>query len=91
MLGAYKEVYKILKDSSDKIKYIISQLAFMVYYELEWSDYEDSLIELYGENDLRKAANIFNLKSFFIDMDFSSEYINILNLYDSLDKKKRIV
>ncbi len=91
MLGAYKEVYEILKDSSDKIKYIISQLAFMVYEELEWSDYEDSLIELYGENDLRKAANIFNLKSFFIDMDFSSEYINILNLYDSLDKKKRIV
>jgi len=57
--------------------------------DLDFEDYYDSLCDVFTQEKLEEAMSIFNLDTYFIDISFHDDYLNIQNLYDRLTEKKQ--
>jgi len=91
MLGDLESAVGYFEASSKKLSYILAQFCHIQIEELEFEDYYESLCDLFTLESLEEAMSIFNNDSYFIDISFDSDYLNIQNLYDRLGVKKQSI
>jgi len=89
MLGDLESAVGYFELSSKKISYILAQLCHIEINELNFEDYYESLCDVFTQEKLEVAMNIFNIDNYFIDISFHNDYVNIQNLYDRLGVKKQ--
>ena len=88
MLGDLESAVEYFELSSKKIAYILAQFCHIQINDLDFEDYYDSLCDIFTKEKLEEAMSIFNTDSYFIDISFHTDYLNIQNLYDRLALKK---
>ena len=88
MEGDLESAVEYFESSSKKNAYILAQLCHMQIQELNFEDYYDSLCDVFTQEKLEEAMQIFNLDSYFIDVSYHDDYLNIQDLYDRLAVKK---
>ena len=88
ILGNFQEAIGLLEISNHPMGYILAQLCRIYEDELEWSEYEDALYNIFSKEKVDKAVTIFNGETNFIDINLHEDYNNILKLYDKLEIKK---
>jgi len=88
ILGDFQEASGLLETSHHPLGYVLAQL-FRIYDDnLEWTEYEEALYNIFSKDKVDKAVEIFNNDVDFIDTTFHKNYDGILNLYDKLQSKK---
>jgi len=87
-LGEVEEVLELLEYGADKFGHIIVELARMEELELEFSDYEHSLYNIFGEDRVHKALKVLDGDEMIIDTTLHQDYVNMLEMYDKLEIKK---
>ena len=88
MLGDLESAVEYFESSSKDISYLLAQFCYIQIEELDFEDYYESLCDIFTQEKLEEAMGIFNLDSYFIDISFDDDYLNILSLYDRLGVKK---
>ena len=88
MLGDLESAVEYFQLSSKEISYILAQFCYIQIQELDFEDYYDSLCDVFTQEKLEEAMNIFNIDNYFIDISFHDDYLNIQSLYDRLGVKK---
>ncbi len=89
MLGDLEMAVSYFELSSKKISYILAQLCHIQINNLAFEDYYESLCDIFSLEMLEVAMSIFNINTYFIDISFCKEYLNIQALYDRLAIKKQ--
>ena len=87
-LGEIDEALEIFEYSQNKLGQLIVELARMEELELEFSQYEEALYNVFSKEKVLKALKILDGDENFINIALHQDYQNILNLYDKLEKKK---
>lgn len=88
MQGDLESAVGYFESSSKDTSYILTQLCYIQIDELDFDDYYKSFCDIYTKEKLEVAMDIFTLNSYFIDVTFHSDYLNIQNLYDRLAIQK---
>lgn len=88
VLGEIEEALELLEYGADKFGHIVVELAKMEESELEFSEYEQSLYNIFGEKRVHKALKVLDGDEMIIDTTLHQDYINMLNMYDKLETKK---
>ncbi len=91
MLGDLESAVAYFEVSSKKTSYILAQLCHIAIDDLNFEDYYDSLCDIFTQEKLEEAMNIFNIDTYFIDISLHENYLNIQNLYDRLAIKKQTI
>ena len=73
--------------SNKKFNYILAQVLRMTQENLNLEDFKDALFDIFEEENIKRALEIIDKKSSLINLEFANEYKNILNLFDSKNKK----
>ena len=85
------EITRILnilyEQSNKKFNYILAQVLRMTQENLNLEDFKDALFDIFEEENIKRALEIIDKKSSLINLEFANEYKNILNLFDSKNKK----
>ncbi|MCD6172285.1 MAG: YcaO-like family protein [Sulfurimonas sp.] len=89
MLGDLESAVEYFESSSKSTSYILAQFCHIQIDDLDFDDYYDSLCDIFTQEKLEEAMNVFNGDSYFIDISFHDDYLNIFNLYDRLAVKKQ--
>lgn len=87
-LGEIEEALELLEYGTDTISHIVVEIVKMEEAELDFSDYEEALYTIYGEERVVKALKILDSNMLLCDNSLHQEYFNILDLYDRLEEKK---
>ena len=87
-LDEVDEALEIFEYSQNKLGHLIVELARMEELELEFSQYEEALYNVFTKAKVLKALKILDGDETFINITFHQDYLNMLNLYDKLEKKK---
>jgi ribosomal protein S12 methylthiotransferase accessory factor len=87
-LDEVDEALEIFEYLDNKLGKLIVELARMEELELDFSDYEDALYNIFTEEKVLKALSILDGNGTFINITLHQDYKNMLNLYDKLEKKK---
>jgi len=90
-LGEVDEALEIFEYSDNELGRLIAELARMEELELEFSDYEEALYNVYTKKRVLKALKILDGNETFINVSLHQDYKNMLNLYDKLEKKKSLI
>ena len=88
VLGEIEEALELLEYGADRFGHIVVELAKMEELELDFSDYEDSLYNIFGEDRVVKALKVLDGDAMVIDTTLHKDYINMLEMYDKLESKK---
>ena len=88
LMDEYEEALELLEYSNDEIGKIIVEIAHMEEMELDFKEYEDALYSIFTQQKVIKALRILDGDEYLIDTTMHTQYENILNLYDKLEKKK---
>ena len=88
LLEEYEEALELLEYGDYKLGHIVVELAQMEENELDFSDYEDALYNIFGEELVHKALKILDGDDFLIDVTLHEDYNNMLAMYDKLESKK---
>jgi len=67
----------------------IVELAKMEESELEFSEYEEALYNVFGKEKVHKALSVLDGDALLCDVTFHEDYTNMLKMYDRLELKKR--
>ena len=59
----------------------------MTQENLNLEDFKEALFDIFEEENIKRALDIIDKKSSLINLEFANEYKNILNLFDSKNKK----
>ena len=86
-LKEYEEAIFCLEQSNKKFNYILAQVLRMTQKNLNLEDFKDALFDIFEEENIKRALEIIDEKSSLINLEFANEYKNILNLFDSKNKK----
>ena len=86
-LKEYEEAIFCLEQSNKKFIYILAQVLRMTQENLNLEDFKDALFDIFEEENIKRALEIIDKKSSLINLEFANEYKNILNLFDSKNKK----
>lgn len=86
-LKEYEEAIFCLEQSNKKFNYILAQVLRMTQENLNLEDFKDALFDIFEEENIKRALDIIDEKSSLINLEFANEYKNILNLFDSKNKK----
>src|SRR5574344_1959497 len=86
-LKEYEEAIFCLEQSNKKFNYILAQVLRMTQENLNLEDFKEALFDIFEEENIKRALEIINKKSSLINLEFANEYKNILNLFDSKNKK----
>lgn len=89
LLEEYEDALEILEYGKNPFGHLIAQLIRMQNDNLNWEDYEEALIDVYGEDKIQKAVNIIEQKEFLINRELHNDYNNMLNMFDKLEIKKQ--
>lgn len=87
-LQEIEEALELLEYGADAFGHIIVELARMEELELEFSQYEQSLYNVYGEARVLKALKVLDGDAMLIDVTLHQDYTNMLAMYDKLENKK---
>ena len=90
-LGEIDEALEIFEYSENKLGRLIAELARMEEMELDFSNYEDALYNVFTKEKVFKALKILDGDEAFINIELHQDYKNMLNLYDKLEKKKCLI
>ncbi|EDZ61246.1 protein containing YcaO-like domain [Sulfurimonas gotlandica GD1] len=88
LLGETEDALEILEYGTNKLGHIIVEIARMEEMELEFSEYEDALYNIFTEEKVLKALKILDGDDFLIDTTLHADYQNMLAMYDRLENKK---
>ena len=91
LLGNAEEALESLEFGTDKLGHLVGELIRMDLNELAWEDYEAALFNIYGREQVEKALRILKGEEFLIDTTLHAHYHNMLELYDKLELKKRLL
>ena len=86
-LKEYEEAIFCLEQSNKKFNYILAQVLRMTQENLNLEDFKEALFDIFEEENIKRALDIIDEKSSLINLEFANEYKNILNLFDSKNKK----
>ena len=86
-LKEYEEAIFCLEQSNKKFNYILAQVLRMTQENLNLEDFKEALFDIFEEENIKRALEIIDEKSSLINLEFANEYKNILNLFDSKNKK----
>ena len=90
-LGEVDEALEILEYSNNKLGHLIVELARMEELELDFSQYEEALYNVFTKEKVLKALKILDGDETFINIALHQDYQNMLDLYDKLEKKKCLI
>lgn len=88
LLEEYDEALELLEYGDNKLGHIVVELSRMEDKELDFSEYEDALYNIFGEQMVHKALKILDGDDFLIDVTLHDDYNNMLAMYDKLESKK---
>ena len=87
-LGEMDEALEIFEYSQNKLGHLIVELARMEELELEFAEYEEALYNVFTKEKVLKALRILDGDETFINVALHQDYLNMLGMYDKLEKKK---
>lgn len=87
-LGEMDEAMELLEYGTDSFAYLVVELYRMRLLGLSWSEYEEGLKQLYGEECLKDAVDVLDGKRLLCQTKLHIEYTNILTLFDRLHQKR---
>jgi len=87
-LGEIDEALEIFEYSNNKLGSLIVELARMEELELDFSEYEEALYNIFTKEKVLKALKILDGDETFINITLHQDYQNMLGLYDKLEEKK---
>ena len=90
-LGETEEALELLEYGADIIGHIIVEIQKMEESELEFSDYEEALYNIYTKKRVLKALNILDSQALLCDTSLHQDYLNMLEMYDRLEDKKKAI
>lgn len=85
------EALALLEFGTNKMGHIVAELIRMRELELEWTEYEEALCNIYTQAKVEQALSILGGETFIIDVTLHQDYYNMLGMYDRLDEKKNIL
>jgi len=88
-LGETEEALELLEYGADKFGHIIVELVKMEESELEFSEYEEALYNVFGQESVQRALGVLDGDILLTDVTLHEDYSNMLDLYDRLEVKKR--
>lgn len=91
LLGDLDSALELLEAGNDKIEHIVAELIRMSDAELVWEEYSQALFDIFTEESVMKAVAILNGEASLIDLTLHKDYHNILEMYDRLEGKKKLI
>ena len=88
-LGETEEALELLEYGANKFGSVIVELAKMEESELEFSTYEEALYNIFGKEVIHRALDVLDGEALLTDVTLHQDYINMLQMYDRLELKKR--
>lgn len=82
------EAQVLLEYGTNKIGLIVAELIHMENQKFVLSDYESALFDVFGKKNVQKALKILEGSEYLIDVSTHQDYLNMLDMYDRLEKKK---
>ena len=90
-LGEVDEALEIFEYSDNRLGRLIVELARMEDLELDFSEYEEALYNIFSKEKVLKALSILDGNETFINTALHQDYQNMLTLYDKLEDKKSLM
>ncbi len=88
-LGETEEALELLEYGADKFGHIIVELVKMEESELDFSEYEEALYNIFSKESVYKALRVLDGDALLTDITLHEDYNNMLGMYDRLELKKR--
>ena len=86
--GEVDEALELLEYGAHRLGHIIVELARMEENELDFSEYEDALYDVFTKERVQRALRILDGDDSLIDITLHQDYENMLEMYDKLESKK---
>lgn len=86
-----EEALALLEFGTNKMGHIVAELIRMRELEMEWTEYEEALCNIYTQEKVEQALSILGGETFIIDVTLHQDYHNMLGMYDRLDEKKKVL
>lgn len=87
-LDETEEALELLEYGTDKFGHIIVELVKMEESELNFSEYEEALYNIFGQENVQRALGVLDGDIQLTDITLHEDYNNMLELYDRLEIKK---
>jgi ribosomal protein S12 methylthiotransferase accessory factor len=91
LLGDFETAKELLDLTDDKDALIVAELIRMGDGELAWEEYSEALFNLFGKARVEKAVDVLNGNASLVDVTLHSDYKNILDMFDRLEEKKKLI
>ncbi|MBU3917930.1 YcaO-like family protein [bacterium] len=88
LLGNTGEALAALEFGTNTLGHVVAELIRMREENLAREEYEEALINIFGQERIEKATRIVKGEEFLINTTFHKDYHAILEMYDSLERKK---
>jgi len=88
ILGNTAEAAAFLDFGTNKLGHIVAELIRMDEKKLVWEEYEEGLFDIFGRERVEKALRIVKGEGPLVDTTLHSDYHNMLEMYDRLERKK---
>jgi ribosomal protein S12 methylthiotransferase accessory factor len=89
LLDELEEARELLSFSDKKLSIVVSEVIIMENENLQFDDFKEGLIAIFGEDLVLKALKIIAGEDFLIDTTFHCKYQAIIDLYDILTQFKK--
>ncbi len=89
-LDELEEARELLSFSDKKLSIVVSEIILMENENLQFDDFKEGLIAIFGEDLVLKALKIIAGDDFLIDTTLDKSYENILALYDKIGRYKEL-
>ncbi len=89
ILANTDEALASLEFGTNKLGHIAAELIRMDEEKLVWEEYEEALFNIFGRERVEKALRIVKGEEFLVDTTLHSDYHNMLEMYDRLERKKQ--
>ena len=91
LAGEKDEALSLLQFSTNKMGLIVAELIHMENENCELDDYKIALYNVFGQEKVENAIKILEGSAYLIDVTMHTHYNNMLNMYDRLENKKRLI
>ncbi len=89
VMDEMEEALELLEYGNDAFGYLVVEIAKMEELELDFKEYEDALLNVYGEMRVHRALQVLDGDALLCDTTMHQDYLNMLAMYDRLEVKKR--
>lgn len=89
VLDEMDEALELLEYGDDAFGHLVVEIAKMEELELDFKEYEEALCNVYGQMRVHRALQVLDGDALLCDTTFHKDYLNMLEMYDRLESKKR--